>query len=116
VCVCVCVWRNRRLTEIFSCCILKSSGRKLVVSLIDNLHLLIVRICNMLRKRFVSFIDNLRPLLWSSGQSFWLLTQRSCVRFKSHRFSTLHWVWNGVHSTLVRIDEEILERKIAVPV
>jgi hypothetical protein len=26
------------------------------------------------------------------------------------------WVWNGVHSALVRINEELLERKVAVPV
>jgi hypothetical protein len=26
------------------------------------------------------------------------------------------WVWNGVHSALVRINEEILERKVAAPV
>jgi hypothetical protein len=26
------------------------------------------------------------------------------------------WVWNGVHSALVRINEELLERKVASPV
>jgi hypothetical protein len=26
------------------------------------------------------------------------------------------WVWGGVHSTLVRINEELLERKIVTPV
>jgi hypothetical protein len=26
------------------------------------------------------------------------------------------WVWNGVHSDLLRINEELLERKIAAPV
>jgi hypothetical protein len=26
------------------------------------------------------------------------------------------WVWNGVHSALVRINEELLERKVADPV
>jgi hypothetical protein len=31
------------------------------------------------------------------------------------RFSEYQWVWNGVHSTL-RINEELLERKIAAPV
>jgi photosystem II stability/assembly factor-like uncharacterized protein len=29
------------------------------------------------------------------------------------RFSELQWVWNGVHSALVRIKEELLERKLA---
>jgi hypothetical protein len=27
-----------------------------------------------------------------------------------------HFYWNGFHPTLVRINEELLERKIAVPV
>jgi hypothetical protein len=27
------------------------------------------------------------------------------------RFSEKQWVWNGVHSTLVRINEELLERQ-----
>jgi hypothetical protein len=26
------------------------------------------------------------------------------------------WVWNGVHSALVRVNEELLERKVADPV
>jgi hypothetical protein len=28
----------------------------------------------------------------------------------------LQWVCNGVHSALVRINEELLERKVAAPV
>jgi hypothetical protein len=32
------------------------------------------------------------------------------------RFSEKQWVWNGVHSALVRINEELLERKVAAPV
>jgi hypothetical protein len=32
------------------------------------------------------------------------------------RFSEWQWVWNGVHSALVRINEELLERKVAAPV
>jgi hypothetical protein len=28
----------------------------------------------------------------------------------------LQWVWGGVHSSLVRINEELLERKLAAPV
>jgi hypothetical protein len=27
------------------------------------------------------------------------------------KFSVWQWVWNGVHSALVRINEELLERK-----
>jgi hypothetical protein len=32
------------------------------------------------------------------------------------RFSEQQWFWNGVHSVLVRINEELLERKVATPV
>jgi hypothetical protein len=32
------------------------------------------------------------------------------------RFSQYQWVWNGVYSALVRISEELLERKVAAPV
>jgi hypothetical protein len=31
------------------------------------------------------------------------------------RFSEYQWVWNGVHPALVRINEELLERKVAAP-
>jgi hypothetical protein len=31
-------------------------------------------------------------------------------------FSEYQWVWNTVHSALVRINEELLERKLAAPV
>jgi hypothetical protein len=44
--------------------------------------------------------------------SFSLLTQRSRVRFPAlPDFSEYQWVWNGVHSALVRVNEELLERK-----
>jgi hypothetical protein len=36
--------------------------------------------------------------------------------FGATRFSEYHWVWNGVHSAFVRINEELLERKVAAPV
>jgi hypothetical protein len=32
------------------------------------------------------------------------------------RFSEDQCVWNGVHSALARINEELLERKVAAPV
>jgi hypothetical protein len=32
------------------------------------------------------------------------------------RFSEWQWVWNGVHSALVRINKELLERKVEDPV
>jgi hypothetical protein len=32
------------------------------------------------------------------------------------RFSEYQWVLNGVHSALVRINEELLERKVVAPV
>jgi hypothetical protein len=44
-------------------------------------------------------IKGLGPPLWSSSQSFWLLTQGSWVRFPAlPDFSEQQWVWNGVHS------------------
>jgi hypothetical protein len=57
------------------------------------------------------------PPLWSSGQSSWMQTQKSRVRFPAlPDFSEYQWVWNGVHSALVRVNEELLERKVAAPV
>jgi hypothetical protein len=32
------------------------------------------------------------------------------------RFSEKQWVWNGIHSSIVRINEELLGRKVAAPV
>jgi hypothetical protein len=32
------------------------------------------------------------------------------------RISEFQLVWNGIHSALVRINEELLERKVAAPV
>jgi hypothetical protein len=32
------------------------------------------------------------------------------------RFSEQQWVWNRVRSALVRVNEELLERKVAAPV
>jgi hypothetical protein len=32
------------------------------------------------------------------------------------RFSDWHWLWSGVHSALMRISEELLEREVAAPV
>jgi hypothetical protein len=32
------------------------------------------------------------------------------------RFFEWPWVWNGVHSALVRVNEELPERKLAAPV
>jgi hypothetical protein len=31
------------------------------------------------------------------------------------RFSEWQWVWNRVHSALLKINEELLERKVAAP-
>jgi hypothetical protein len=49
-------------------------------------------------------------------QSSWLQTQRSRVLPSASRFSEYRWVWNGVHSALVRVNEELLERKVTTPV
>jgi hypothetical protein len=32
------------------------------------------------------------------------------------KFLKYQWVWNGVHLALVRINEKLLERKVAAPV
>jgi hypothetical protein len=34
----------------------------------------------------------------------------------ANKFSEQQWVWNEVHSALERINEELLERKVAAPV
>jgi hypothetical protein len=39
-------------------------------------------------------------------------TSKSVCCYSTH----LQWVWNGVHSALVRINEELLEIKVAAPV
>jgi hypothetical protein len=31
-------------------------------------------------------------------------------------FSAKQWIWNGVHSNLLKINEELLEREVAAPV
>jgi hypothetical protein len=36
--------------------------------------------------------------------------------FGATSFSEEQWVWNGAHLALVRINEELLERKVAAPV
>jgi hypothetical protein len=39
------------------------------------------------------------------------------IRFPALRdFSEYQWVWNGVYSALVKINEELLERNVAAPV
>jgi hypothetical protein len=32
------------------------------------------------------------------------------------KFSEYQWAWNAVHSAFVRINEELLERKVVAPV
>jgi hypothetical protein len=55
--------------------------------------------------------------LWSSSQSVWQLTQRTRVRFPAlPDFLSSSGSGTGVHSALVRINEEFLERKLAAPV
>jgi hypothetical protein len=58
-----------------------------------------------------------RPPLWSSTQDFLAADPEvpgsiPCVT----RFSDHQSVWNGVHSALVRKNEELLERKVAAPI
>jgi hypothetical protein len=57
------------------------------------------------------------PPLWSSGQSAWLLTQRSRVRFPAlSDFLSSNGSGTGFTQHLFRINEELLERKVAAPV
>jgi hypothetical protein len=49
--------------------------------------------------------------VWANVQSSCLQTQRSRVRFPA-----LLDFLNGVHSDLVSINEEVLERKVTAPV
>jgi hypothetical protein len=57
------------------------------------------------------------PPLWSSVHNSWLLTQSSRVRFPAPP-DFLSSSGSGTESTqpLVRINEELLERKVAAPV
>jgi hypothetical protein len=64
-----------------------------------------------------SVITVTAPLLPDDGQSSWLLTQRSKGSIAGvTRFSEYQRVWNGVHPALVRVNKELLERKVAAPV
>jgi hypothetical protein len=55
--------------------------------------------------------------LWSSSQEFLAADPEVPGSILgSARFSKYHWVCNGVHSALVRVNEELLERKVAAPV
>jgi hypothetical protein len=57
------------------------------------------------------------PPLWSSGQNSWQLTQTSRVRLPAFPdFLSSSGSGSGVHSALVRINEGLLERKVAAPV
>jgi hypothetical protein len=74
-------------------------------------------VLNNFTAKLGSRVTIFRPPLRSTGQSSWLQTQRSRIRFPAlSDFSEWQWVWNGVHSALVRINEELLERKLAAPV
>jgi hypothetical protein len=58
-----------------------------------------------------------RPSLWSSSQEFLAANPEVPGSIPgATRFSESQWAWNGVHSALVRINEELLERKVAAPV
>jgi hypothetical protein len=54
--------------------------------------------------------------LWSSGQSAWLLTEVPGSIPSASKFPESQWVWNGAHSVFVKINEELLERKVAAAV
>jgi hypothetical protein len=55
--------------------------------------------------------------LWSSSQEFLAANPQVPGSIPGPtRFSKQQWVCNGIHSALVRINEELLERKVAAPV
>jgi hypothetical protein len=57
-----------------------------------------------------------RPPLWSSGQSSWLQTQKFRVQFRELQdFLVAEDLQRGPLS-LVRINEELLEREVAAPI
>jgi hypothetical protein len=57
------------------------------------------------------------PPLWSSGQSSPTADPEvSGLIPGATIFSEYQWVWNGVYLALARINEELLERKLAAPV
>jgi hypothetical protein len=58
----------------------------------------------------------IRPPLWSSSQFLAADPDVPGSIPGATRFSERQWVWNGVHSAFVRINEELLERRVAVPV
>jgi hypothetical protein len=54
-----------------------------------------------------------RPPLWSSGQSSWLHTHRSRVRSRRYQIFRVAVGLERGPLSLVRINEELLERKIS---
>jgi hypothetical protein len=65
---------------------------------------------------FLGLFRSYRPPLWSSGQSSWLLTQRSRIRFPAlpHILSSTGYGMGAL--SLVKINEELLQRKGGAPV
>jgi hypothetical protein len=61
------------------------------------------------RTEFICYVEGSRPPVWSSGQSFWLLIQRSW--FDSRRYQILWVVVVLERGPLVSTIEELLERK-----
>jgi hypothetical protein len=57
-----------------------------------------------------------RETLWSIGQSSWLLTQKSWVRFRRYEIGCVAVGLERGPLSLVGINEEVLERKVAAPV
>jgi hypothetical protein len=55
-------------------------------------------------------VSDVRPPLWSA------VPEVPGSIPSTTDFSELQWVWDGIYSALVRINEELLERKVATPV
>jgi hypothetical protein len=68
------------------------------------------------RTEFICYVEESRPSLWSSGQSFWLQIQRLGLDSQSYKiFREVVGLERGPLS-LVSTIEELLDRKVVTPV
>jgi hypothetical protein len=77
-------------------------------------------IITFLHKAKIDFGHNL-PLLETASVVYWSKFLAANPEVPGSipgdtRFSEYQWVWNGVHSALVSITEELFERNVAAPV
>jgi hypothetical protein len=81
-----------------------------------HLHYTVRALLNTGKSAYTGLYGDIRPRLWSSGQSSWLQIQRS--GFDS-RLYQIFWEVVGLERgplSLLSTTEELLDRKVAVPV